>query len=165
MGKTYNGRTIDEDIENFENDLHDALCMAMGAMTKPVYELLQHFMEERVYSYEPKYDHRRYDGTITDEKTGEVFEMFDSLYWHISSTNFDYLPLYTYNNTWVLDAPWQGKSDGLPSLADAVESGIAMHGAGARPFVDEADYWLEYSGNQYLAEAINSSGIFDDAIE
>ena len=165
--KTYNNKSIMDDINAFENDLSSALHLAMGGIEVEMKYIAQEYLEEEVYSYEPKYRHRRHDGM--DYDTGELLDFESSLYSSLETSSEVNEDVYgaTLSATATLDytAPWQNEgasSNFGMSLADAVETGIGMHNAGARPFVEKTDFAVEQRVNDYiLTEALNRSGYVD----
>ena len=62
-----------------------------------IIELVQRSMERNVYSYEPAYNHRRKDGEMLDEETGEIFDQMDSLFYHFDTSHMDTDNRYTYS--------------------------------------------------------------------
>lgn len=114
-------------FEHFEQALDKAIDNAMQTyVSDRVKKEIQQEEDARVYSYEPQYWHRRYTaGGLAD--TSLMKDDYNSSNKELTIT---------------IDAPWQQlKPGGKPSvsLAEAVESGLNMYGAGARPFVHEAE--------------------------
>ncbi len=157
--KTYRNQTIEQDFEEFERDLTSAIYYAIGGLGVDMKVAAQDVLAEMVYSYEPVRNHRRKDGYGNPEES-----LFNSFI-----TDYDVTTIgdKTLNATIGLEytAPWQHEEEGDlygMSLADAVEYGRGMHGAGAREFLDRTDYTIEERARLgQLTEALNMSGRID----
>lgn len=155
MSRNYNSPTIEEDIGLFLADLTGALEYSCLYMEDEIRTLTQLKMEENVYNYKPTFDFRRKD-----------FDDPDSLFNSFTTTDKNvYANGEGFELNIELTAPWQqlrsGEIPNIP-LADAVESGYAMYGAGARPFTDEVDADLQGGiGDNMLTTALNFSGLVD----
>lgn len=114
-------------FEHFEIALDKAVDDAMQTyISDRVKREIQQQEDARVYSYEPKMWSRRYTaGGLAD--TSLMKDDYNSSNKELRIT---------------IDAPWQqlkpGKTPTI-SLADAVEAGINMYGAGKRPFTHETE--------------------------
>lgn len=157
MEKTYGTNDIGTDLELFESDLASSLFFASGYMQGDMINIAQFYLEELVYSYIPVYSHRRFEGEAEpfEDSLHEKIEFEDveahGSFEHISSMD---IPM-------AFNAPWQHEGAFEHTgemLADAIEEGTFMGGAGARPFTDKIDWAIETDADVMLQDAIEKSG-------
>lgn len=139
MNGFYNSPTIEQDIEKIIDDIDKDMLNAGNYILADMCDSVGFYLDELVYSYVPIFNSRR---------ANEPSMMFDSLKYDWNWQT-DRIKGYWYDFAIESAAQWQQLLGGkVPtiSLADAVESGYAMYGAGARPFTERMDYAYEEMG-------------------
>lgn len=165
MEKVYTGATIGNDIAAFERDILEALSFTSDFVYEKMVEIAQDKLEEDVYSYEPQQERRRKDGDLIGAgglPLAENWEQSQSLYNSFEKETdlaTDGGKAYAMTVRMTYSAPWQDDASGAgKSLGDAIEDGTYMHGAGARPFLQDTAAEIERNANEILIEGLEQSG-------